>query len=178
MVNLRTMIFWKSCILTLVASGISCAFGYEALANCEAGFRQSFIGQSVYYAHPLSLYDTPGEKVDIRYLETLGFKVLNPNDDAIEAMFQTSQDFGLFVRLAKSTDAVAVRAFPDGKLSAGVVKEALSALEQGHLVFEIPTTGKGEIHLLSQDDINQRALDIPQTIMYLNRIGVVEKIKY
>jgi len=163
--------------LPLVAQKIQFG-GYN---ECASAFRESLVGKRVYYAHPLSLYDKPEELVDIAQLNLLGLRVLNPNDDKVEADFQRTQDFSIFLELAGSSDVVAVRAFPDGKLGAGVAKEALRAFEAGKPVIEIfgsddPRYGK--INYLTPEDIVSRELSIPQTIVYLDRYGVVEKIKY
>lgn len=150
--------------------------------ECAASFRESLTGKSVYYAHPLSLYDKPEELVDIAQLNRLGLRVLNPNDEKVEADFQRTKDFNIFLELAGSSDLVAVRAFPDGKLGAGVAKEALRALEAGKPVIEIfgsDDLGRyGKIEYLTPQDVMDRELDIPQTILYLDKYGVVEKIKY
>jgi hypothetical protein len=38
----------------------------------------------VYYAHCISLYDTPQEARDLLHLEMLGFDVINPNSQEVE----------------------------------------------------------------------------------------------
>lgn len=166
----------------LSALFLSTLISFEASANdqCSSLFKDSFWGKKVYYAHPLSLYDKPLEALDIQRLEDFGFSVLNPNDPAIEAKFQATQDFGIFTELSRSSDFVAVRAFADGKLGAGVVKEALEALAAGKSVIEIlgfSRWAKG-FKSLSAEEIKRRGLTIDETIRYLDRDGVVEKIRY
>ncbi len=113
----------------------------------------------VYYAHPLSLYDTTLEKSDIDTLTALGFKVINPNDPSIERKFQKSQNFGIFLDLVRSSDAIAFRSFAGGEISSGVVSEIRIASELNLPVIELPTM------------ISERALTQEQTIKLLDDSG-------
>lgn len=139
--------------------------------------RSAAASLSVYYAHPLSLYDKPEEAADVEALKKAGYRVDNPNDPAVEARFQATKDFAVFTALAASADAVAVRAFPDGKLGAGVAKEALAGLERGKRVFEL-RGGAEPFHPLTADEVRSRALTVEQTRDALKRYGVVKRIKY
>ncbi|MBI3565737.1 MAG: HEAT repeat domain-containing protein [Elusimicrobia bacterium] len=134
--------------------------------------------KSVYYAHPLSIYDMPEEAADIAALRAAGYRVNDPNDPAVEGRFQASKDFSVFTDLAQGSDAVAVRSFPDGKLGAGVAKEALSALERGKPVFELRDGDPPSLRPLDAAEIRSRALTIEETRAALKRYGVVPRIKY
>jgi hypothetical protein len=134
----------------------------------------------VYYAHPLNYYDKSMERRDVKLLSSQGLQVINPNDDAIEKQFQLTKDFSLFTKLASASDAVAVRAFADKKLGAGVAKEALDAIAAGKIAFEIRKGSDRKLNffLLTVEEIKARELTIAETIEYLDYYGVVPRIKY
>lgn len=46
---------------------------------------RSWIALTVYYAHCIAIYSTPQENRDIETLESLGFKVVNPNSPEVNA---------------------------------------------------------------------------------------------
>lgn len=112
----------------------------------------------IYYAHPLSLYDTPQEQRDVKLLhEGLGFEVVNPNKpEHQEGYKQYGMEY--FVRLVKTCDALAFRAFPDGKIGAGIAGE-IEALGPNKTVIELPHA------------ISCRTLTIDQTREYLKELG-------
>ncbi len=84
-----------------------------------------------YYAHPHVTYGSPQESEDIRLLESLGFKVVNPNIPE----YQIHKDMEFYLKLASSADVVAFRSLPDGKLSPGVSQELQVAKRR----IELPT---------------------------------------
>lgn len=137
-------------------------------------------GHRTYYAHPLSSYNKGTEQRDIALLKSLEMTVVNPNSYKVEKLFRKTGDFSIFTCLAASCDSVAVRAFRDGKLGAGVAKEALVAMDAHKMVFEIRKDLKGRITLftLSRPEIEARALTIAETIAYLDKYGVTPRIKY
>jgi hypothetical protein len=93
---------------------------------------------TVYYAHPVSLYDTEQEKRDIQTLEGFGFEVCNPNCTACAELYKEAGMDG-FQQIVATKDALAFRAFPDGAIPAGVLKEIMFAREAGKPVIELPS---------------------------------------
>lgn len=130
----------------------------------------------IYYAHSMSLYNTPQESRDIKLLEDLGFEVVNPNDpmlkDEVERIKFHAIDEQLtkdqvserimkhfFENVIPQCDALAYRAFIDQKIGAGVWGEIYCALELKKPVIELPTITVG------------RMLDIKETRNYLELLG-------
>lgn len=104
----------------------------------------------IYYAHPMSWYDTDKEKEDVDFLAKLGHLV-NPNhpsfEDEVEAAklrhFPVMDVFAKFIR--DTADVVAFRRFKDGKIGAGVAREVLEAWIWGKEIWEVIDM-KYEIH--------------------------------
>lgn len=92
----------------------------------------------VYYAHPLSLYNTPQEDRDVATLQTLGFEVLNPNATVHEAGYK-AQGMDYFKAIISRCQVLAFRAFADGSIPAGIVKEIAFARDLGLPVIELPS---------------------------------------
>ena len=93
----------------------------------------------VYYAHPVSTYNTPQEKRDLETLEALGLRVVNPNTPENQEKYKT---LGMprFEEMAKACDVLAFRAFPDGSIGAGVAKEIEWARSgNGRPIIELPS---------------------------------------
>lgn len=93
---------------------------------------------NVYYAHPISIYDTHQELRDIALLNALGFDVVNPNQAEHDAGYK-SYGMAYFTGIVCECDALAFRAFPDGSIPAGVLNEIRVAQEHGKPVFELPS---------------------------------------
>lgn len=115
--------------------------------------------KTVYYAHSLSLYDTPQEDKDERVLQDLGFDVLNPNAPGITEKYN-EQGMSLFWNLIERCDALAFRAHTDGKVPAGVSKEISFARVLCVPFFELPT------------QVGERTLTVQRTREYLRETGV------
>ena len=106
----------------------------------------------VYYARPISLYNTAQDQRDIDLLSSLGFEMINPNKEALQERYKT-EGMDVFLQALADCEALAFRSFPDGSISAGVHKEILKAQELGMPVIELPTiTGK---RILSVDDTRE-----------------------
>lgn len=103
-----------------------------------------------YYAHPMSLYNTPQEQRDIILLESLGFEVLNPNRAEYIGF-----DLDEFCDLANSCDVLAFRALADGSITSGVYEE----LREHPRVFELPSA------------LSRRRLTVEQTLAALAESG-------
>ena len=107
---------------------------------------------TVYYAHPMALYDTPIERRDIQALRLLGFTVVNPGAlDPLDTMEQ-------YVKLACSCDLVAFRAFEDGKIGSGMAIEIEGAEKAGLPVIELAPFLSGRV--LSRNETRAR-MDLP-----------------
>jgi hypothetical protein len=130
----------------------------------------------IYYAHSMSLYDTPQEKRDVELLETLGFNVINPNSKEIQDQVdsikgwcaeagktrdETSSEIMLmfFQGVIPFCDALAFRSFHDGKIGAGVWSEIVCAQNRFIPIIELPNI------------ISYRKMDIEETREILKLIG-------
>jgi hypothetical protein len=112
----------------------------------------------IYYARPISLYGTKQDERDLKFLEAMGFEVNNPNKAELVERYKT-EGMEVYFQLVRDSDALAFRAFPDGKLGAGVYKEILVAQESGKLVIELPTI------------TSARVLSVEDTREYLKLLG-------
>jgi len=92
----------------------------------------------VYYARPISHYNTDQDQRDLDTLQALGFEVVNPNTEVLQERYK-KEGMDVFLNLIKSCDALAFRSFSDLKISAGVMKEINVAIDHGLLVIELPT---------------------------------------
>lgn len=161
---------------------VSFLISTKLTANCESGFRnvenRLRPGALVYYAHPLSQYDRVTEKRDLGLLKKYGLGVINPNDRAVEAQFRATRDFSIFTELALKADAVVMRSFRDGKIGAGVAKEALVSIAHGKQAFEIRPGLDGRLALLPilKAEIEARALSIDETRSYLKVLGIPARV--
>ncbi len=90
----------------------------------------------IYYAHPLSLFNTPTEKRDVKTLESLGLEVVNPNHPDHQAGYE-QHGMEYFRAIVAGCDAVAFRAFPEGSIGAGVHKE-ITEFAETKPVIELP----------------------------------------
>lgn len=98
----------------------------------------------VYYAHPMSWYDTPEEYEDVKAIAVmLDAKVINPNTPAFETRVSKARTSGYPVMqifadtIRNDIDALCFRRFKDGKLGAGVAREIFEAKIWGVEVWEI-----------------------------------------
>lgn len=119
----------------------------------------------VYYAHCTALYDTPQEARDIALLESLRWRVINPNKPEIEVMVQTIKatpgtDYMLMFRsMIEECDIVVFRATPGGAITAGVAKELGYAREFNLPILELPSA------------ILRRRLSVAATKEYISEVG-------
>ena len=112
----------------------------------------------IYYARPLTMYGTKQEARDLELLKALGFEVNDPNKSELQERYKT-EGMEVFLQLARESDAVAFRAFQDGKIGAGVCGEVDEEIRMGKPVFELPT--------LTQN----RRLSVEATREYLTYLG-------
>lgn len=99
----------------------------------------------MYYAHPMSWYDTIAEQDDLDLIKNAGFEPVNPNTKFFHDMVELSKReqrnvMEVFNAAVKKADAIAIRPFLDGRLGAGVAQELLTAIIWGRPVYLL---GKG-----------------------------------
>lgn len=94
------------------------------------------MAESIYFAHPITDYDTEREQISVDLLEEHGYEVVNPNTPENDATYK-ERGMQHFVELVAKCDALAFQAFPGGEIGAGVGKEVIAAEERGAPVFEI-----------------------------------------
>lgn len=110
----------------------------------------------IYYAHPMSWYDTDDEVLDIEALKSDG-QVVNPNTPYFSSRVLIAQQenrpvmqlFADFIASDKC-DVVAFRRFNDGRIGAGVAREIFEALIWGKEVWEIRTHGRGPNRIIDK----------------------------
>lgn len=107
----------------------------------------------VYYAHPMSWYDTPEEYEDIKAISTIpDVKVVNPNTPAFNCRVSKARTSGYPVMqifadtIRDDIDALCFRRFKDGKLGAGVAREIFEAKIWGVEVWEIMDDSQHDGH--------------------------------
>jgi hypothetical protein len=115
----------------------------------------------------MGTYDTPVEKRDVALLESLGFKVTNPNTKEVAVAFTEYRNnilpensyMKFFEDMAAAHDVLAFRGLPDGTIPAGVAKEIAAAKSAGKIVIEIPC------------GLTRRTLGLEATREYLMDMG-------
>jgi hypothetical protein len=112
----------------------------------------------IYYAHPLSIYDTAQEQRDLALLKFLGHTVLNPNSPEADAGYK-AKGMAYFEEATVTCEAIFFRAFPDGRLPAGVAKEISYFQKRGLPILELPT------------GISRRTLSVEATREFLSEDG-------
>lgn len=125
----------------------------------------------VYFAHPLSDYDTQFERRVLGFLEASGFAVENPNQDKHERAYRTLRDhgnvsdsgaFAYFTRLVHGCDAIVFVRMPSGSVGAGVYKEGEEAAVHGMPVYEVRVDEHG-MRLIQCDRSPLPVLSIEET---------------
>lgn len=112
----------------------------------------------IYYARPISLYNTRQDERDIRLLSELFGDCINPNKEELQNRYK-QEGMDVFLQAVSDCDALAFRSFPCGAISAGVKKEIDKAIELGKPVIELPTITE------------KRVLSIEDTRSYLTYLG-------
>jgi hypothetical protein len=135
-----------SCLLLTTSAG--------AETSCD-----NSLGKVAYYAHPISIYNTPQERRDIELIESLGFVVLNPNAPEHEAGYQREGMIYFENLLRQQAQTLFFRSFPDGSIPAGVAKEIAVVVEMNRPVIELPTA------------IGRRTLSVEETREFLRQSG-------
>jgi hypothetical protein len=113
----------------------------------------------------MGIYDTPAEVRDMKTLESMGFKVTNPNSDVIGNEFHAykishpCKYMHYFTDLVQKHDIIAFRALPDGRLPSGVAMEVKAGKDAGLIVIELPC------------GLATRTMGHAETVEYLENIG-------
>lgn len=136
----------------------------------------------IYYAHSMHLYGKPQEQRDVELLQSMGFEVENPSNpehvdictrikDGDEELMKQYMNYNrlfesaseiimnYFEQVVSNCDALAFRAYPDGKIPAGVAREVIFANKIGHPVIELPNL------------LDSRYISVHETRQYLNYLG-------
>jgi hypothetical protein len=92
-----------------------------------------------YYAHPVSLYNTPQEVRDLKAMADLGIQVFNPNSQECSDGY-AREGMPFFTKIIRECDLVIFRAFADGSIPAGVVKEIADGVALGYPILEFPVS--------------------------------------
>lgn len=112
----------------------------------------------IYYAHCISIFNTPQEHRDIKLLEDLGFEVHNPNNqDDADGYKNHGMDY--CKNLVRRFSALAFRSLPNGSIPAGIYKEIIWARQAGILIIELPSS------------LLRREMSVDETREYLTEIG-------
>ena len=94
----------------------------------------------LYFAHPISIYNTRKESVLLDMITKTSFlsypEVLNPNSQYHECQYKI-KGMDYFLNLVDSCDALIIYPFEDGYIGAGIVKEALRAIDSKKRVYYI-----------------------------------------
>lgn len=129
--------------------------------------------QRVYYAHPMSWYDTPEEFSDVEAIgNSPDIKVINPNSNTFEDRVKKARTSGYPVMqifadyIRNDADVVCFRRFKDGKIGAGVAREVFEAIIWGKEVWEIAgpySDGKHEILKYPDHCLTLETLTVEET---------------
>jgi len=117
--------------------------------------------KKIYYAHPLSIYDSPQEERDLALLKFLwpDAEVYNPNSKLDTDKYK-EYGFSWFLDRVADCDLVVFRGFPGGRIGAGVWRE----IEFAEVNCSIPVM---EIPII----LESRCLTIDDTREYLKHAG-------
>lgn len=102
----------------------------------------------IYYAHPMSWYNTRDELLDVAALGELGL-VTNPNSVQFQRQVEWAERhknpvMDIFANYIQNiADGVAFRRLNDGRITAGVAREVFEAVIWGKKVFEITSDAEG-----------------------------------
>lgn len=92
-------------------------------------------GMKVYFAHPITDYETGRERRALDGMVAQGWQVENPNQPHHQEGYQR-EGMEYFQRLAAACDALVFMRFPNGAIGAGVGKEIGAARGAGIPVYE------------------------------------------
>ena len=112
----------------------------------------------LYFAHPLSDYNTQFEARVLGYLSAVEpfnkYEIVNPTQQYHQHAYIMLREYGhggdevafrYWTRLAGSCDALVFLRMPSGRVGAGVAKEICEALTHGQRLFEVTLTATGTL---------------------------------
>lgn len=116
----------------------------------------------IYFAHPVSHYNTDYESACIRILQQVWpeAEILNPNSDLHTENYRKG-GMNYFKALVSECDMLAFSTFNDGEVGMGVFTEIMAMCDKNGRVFQVSDEGIGPMSL---EDISAiRPLSILQT---------------
>ena len=145
--------------------------------------------QTIYFAHPMSMYGTAEEAAIVKAFEDIGFNVINPGDPAVGMAFANYRNgnpnnyMQFFVDLCNNCDMAIFCTFPDNvsadgvphvanRVGAGVVTEIESFWQRGAPTFWVNLALPMMMDLVPIKDWDLfTTLDVPQTRAMLKAIN-------
>lgn len=128
----------------------------------------------LYYAHCMSWYGTPEEAADIKYIESQGYEVVNPNTEEFQEQVEWAKNEGypvmqVFADYIKDrADGLVYRPLIfNGFVTAGVAREVLEALIWHKPVWQVGNSGK--------DYFMTRKYDVPVTLTVDETREIIQK---
>lgn len=135
---------------------------------------------SVYYAHPISHYNTDFEWMCIEIIITMltkigedlsepSIEIMNPNQKWLSQVYQNrkaeghEEPFGIFNEVVKGCDVVVGCTFFDGSIGAGVAKELETAQENDKDVYLIYVNGGTKLFMPLLGMSNYKVLTVEET---------------
>lgn len=119
-----------------------------------------------YYAHTMTSYNSTIEKQDIELLESLGFEVINPNQEKYQKGCKAYTDvhgwnrvMEYFENIVSECNIVAFRSLPNGQILSGVAAEVKYAKLNNYPIIELPCS------------LEKRYMEYPETKQYLIELG-------
>ena len=116
--------------------------------------------EKIYYAHCMSIYNTPQEKRDLETIKILypNTQIYNPSEDKNGE--KGYKDFGMkyFTDIIDTCSLLIFRSLPHGKIPAGVFKEINYAIKNNKPVIELPC-------------FTNREMSVDDTRFYLKECG-------
>jgi len=114
------------------------------------------MSKKAYFARPINHYGSDHDNFAIQDIKDIGFEIIDPNEFFTEQEYE-KKGMDMFFERINKCDAFFFRGLPNGKITAGVAKEANHAIGINIPVFEIPF------------GIMDRAMSVEQTREYLRK---------
>lgn len=113
----------------------------------------------LYYAHPISLYNTEQEKRDLLLLNKIfpQYSIYNPNNNEADVGYK-QLGMKYFEDIIESCNLLVFRVFPLGKIPAGIAEEIKIADRNNISIIELPC-------------FTNRFMSIEDTRSYLKECG-------
>jgi hypothetical protein len=117
----------------------------------------------VYFAHPMSHYNSSLEKDCLRVIQEMlpNVEIVNPNRPEYQDGYLKEGSFNYFLRIVQSCDAIAFVPYEDGEVGAGVFNELMTMLNKGGKIYQV--TDGWICPMMKQQVYDIRPLSITQT---------------